>query len=85
MKEVKQEIDQILADQPYFKFTFPDMKTIRRLDAETSRRRKVVKRASDNVSKLINFDSEVLAALDPNMLDQLLEKIAEAKREKRSI
>lgn len=76
MNSVKEELDKILADIPYFKFKFPDMEKVRRLDAaETSRRRKLVKNAESATKQILNIDENALASLSPEMLKQLKEKI----------
>lgn len=61
MNTIKKEINSILNDIPWFKFEFPNMEKIRRLDAsETSRRRKEVKKASDTINSLKDIDPEAL-------------------------
>lgn len=84
MEEARGEIDRILRDHPRFRFAFPDMEVIRRLDAETSKRRQAVMRAKDAATELSKLDPQAIAALgkaDPELLEQLLKRIEEAKRE----
>lgn len=84
MEAAKDEIQRILEDYPRFKFMFPDMEIIRRLDAETSKRRRVVMRAKDSVTELVRLDPQAIAALDklnPDLLEQLLKRIKEARHE----
>ena len=76
-----EEIDKILRDLPMFKFAFPDMSTIRRLDAENSRRRKAVASAMKTVSEIIDLDPAALAALGDETLEKLLRRIKEARSE----
>jgi superfamily I DNA and RNA helicase len=76
MQEVKKEIDKVLNDIPYFKFDFPDMEEIPRLDAyETNRRKNEVKKAKDSINKLIGTDKKALSALDPEVIKKLKEMI----------
>ena len=81
MEKAKEEIDKILRDLPMFKFAFPDMSTIRRLDAENSRRRKAVASAKKTVSEIIDLDPAALAALGDETLEKLLRRIKEARSE----
>ncbi len=83
MKKAEIEVNRILADQPYFKFTFPNMELIRRLDAETDKRRRQVKKAKTSVTGLISSDPraiEALAETEPELFSQLLERLQEVKR-----
>jgi superfamily I DNA and RNA helicase len=76
MQSAEAEINKILSDIPYFRFIFPDMEKIRRLDAsETSRRRREVKTAKESVSKLLDLDDEALNALSPSLLRDLKNKL----------
>ena len=52
MKLAEEEISKIRNDYPYFKFQFPDMEIIRRLDGETHKRRKQVEKAKSFASNL---------------------------------
>jgi superfamily I DNA and RNA helicase len=84
MQEANDEIESILHDIPYFKFTFPDMVDIRNLDAETGKRRREVARAKDSAIELIKRDPEAIAALaktDPELFDQLSRLIRGVKGE----
>jgi superfamily I DNA and RNA helicase len=74
MRSVVDELNVILSDVPYFRFEFPDMDTIRRLDAsETSRRRREVRNAKESIDKLIGIDRGALTDLDPDQLRKLRE------------
>lgn len=80
MEAAKKEIDRILADIPYFRFTFPDMRDIRRLDAENSHKRKKVEQAGKAVQLLKTSDRgalEKLATNNPNDLKELQKLISE--------
>lgn len=82
MQKVTKEIDLILSDLPYFKFVFPDMEKIRRLDtAETTRRRKIVRTAKDAARQLAKIDKEALQELDPKVRAELLRRLREAADE----
>lgn len=83
IQRAKDEIDRILADQPRFKFPFPDMEKIRRLDAETGKRRRELKTGRDAVSKLMGLNEQAftsLAEVDPELIDELLRRLEEVKR-----
>ena len=57
MRAVVKEIEKIQSDIPYFRFRFPNMERLRRLDAsETTRRRKEVKKAKDSMEMLAGMD-----------------------------
>jgi superfamily I DNA and RNA helicase len=76
MTAAQAEIQKILTEIPYFKFTFPDIAHLRKLDAsETSRRRRDVRTAQESIRKLIGIDEEALHALPPELLEQLKNKI----------
>jgi superfamily I DNA and RNA helicase len=76
MRIAASEIQSILNDLPYFKFTFPDVEHLRRLDAsETSRRRREVRTAQESAKRLIGIDEEALQALPPALLKKLKAKI----------
>jgi len=63
MRSVQREIQGILDDLPRFRFTFPDIEGIRKLDAsETTRRRREVKKLRESV-KAIMSSKEALADL----------------------
>jgi superfamily I DNA and RNA helicase len=79
MHKVAKEIDLILSDLPRFRFIFPDMEKIRRLDAtETGRRRKVVRTAKEAARQLTKIDVEALQELDPKVRNELLRRLKEA-------
>lgn len=64
MTYVQAEINEILSKVPRFRFKFPDMEKIRKLDAsETTRRRHTVRKAREAV--------ETLKSLDPGALTDL--------------
>jgi superfamily I DNA and RNA helicase len=63
MDAAKKEVDNILADIPKFKFTFPDMKNVRRLSAENSNKRRKVRQADKAVDILNSTEIEALAKL----------------------
>jgi len=82
MEKAKGEIDQILSDSPQFKFIFPDIDKIRRLDAETSRRREEARKAKKTFTEIMHLDPKALtAALDPSDFEMLLRHITEAQSE----
>jgi superfamily I DNA and RNA helicase len=79
MRKVANEIDLVLSDLPRFRFIFPDMEKIRRLDAtETGRRRKVVRTAKEAARQLAKIDLEALQELDPKVRSELLRRLKEA-------
>lgn len=79
MNAVKAELEKIFANLPHFRFVFPDMKLIRKLDAsETTRRRRQVKKAGDLVHRMNEIDVEALKKLNPEDLETLIRKLAEA-------
>ncbi len=83
MAQAKEEVEKILADQPRFKFTFPDMNMIRSLDTVTNKRRRAVKQAKDSISSLIDSDPriiETLAEADPDIINQLLKRLQGVKQ-----
>ena len=80
----KKEVDGILADFPSFKFTYPDMRKIRRLDAENSRRHKEATTGCKSVNLLIELSPEALVALvagDPDAIEKATKGFTEARRE----
>lgn len=82
MRAAKQEIDKILSDLPCFRFSFPDMETLRRLDAsETTRRRRELRKARESVKALTEVEKEALTALDPELIDKLREVLREIQDE----
>ncbi len=70
MKKAKDEINKVLGDIPKFHFTFPDMERIRRLSAETPKRRGERKRANKAIKELLD-NSELLEASSPDLLERL--------------
>jgi superfamily I DNA and RNA helicase len=82
MIAARNEIRKILEDIPYFRFVFPDMEQIRRLDAsETSRRKREVKTAKESVARLIDVDKDALHSLPPSLLKKLKSKLEEVSDE----
>lgn len=81
MERAQNEVQRILADQPHFRFVFPDVKAIRRLDAVTHKLRLEKKKTEQSVQSLIEKDPQLLASLDPELLKQLLDRIQEATSE----
>lgn len=84
MAKAKDEIDRILADQPRFKFPFPNMATIRRLDAETGKRRREIKTVRDSVRRLVDQNPQALATVvdaQPELIEELLRRLQDAQPE----
>jgi len=82
MTQVQTELKKVVADLPYFRFTFPDMALIqRRLDpSETTRRKVQVSQAKRSVRDLEETDLDALAAsLDTEQLDRLEEKLRKVR------
>ncbi|MBK9124479.1 MAG: ATP-binding domain-containing protein [Chloroflexi bacterium] len=75
MEVATKEINNILGDQPYFRFVFPDMNEIqRRLDAGTKKRRREKADAASALTKLRNLNKRaILAAMeeDPSSVKEL--------------
>jgi superfamily I DNA and RNA helicase len=78
MKRLEEEINAIESDFPRFKFIFPNMDSIRKLDAETAFRKREMRRAREAVRNLQAVDSEAISGLDPASQRILLEKTLEA-------
>jgi superfamily I DNA and RNA helicase len=73
MQEIQKEINRLIADIPDFKFVFPDMARIRKLDAsETSRRKRTVKRIKGAVGELLT-EREALTDLSPDVRAKLVD------------
>jgi len=87
MEDAKKEIDSILSDLPFFKFVFPDMSTIRRLDAETSQRRREVAKTTEMASKMASVDEKAsiaaLTSLNPEIFEKIVKIVEEAKEVRR--
>jgi len=84
MDEAENEIERILQDFPYFKFTFPDPGAIRNLEAQTGKRRRAVETAKDSISELVKLEPEALMALkktDPELFRRLTALIEGIKGE----
>lgn len=76
MLAVEKELEKIIKNIPYFRFKFPDMERVRRLDAaETSRRRKQVKTVEIATQQILKIDDDALASLNPEILKKLEEKV----------
>lgn len=77
MVRVQEEVNLILKDLPTFKFVFPDLNQLRKLDAsETSRRRKQVRKVRTAVTELIT-SKEALGDLSETERTKLLELLKE--------
>jgi superfamily I DNA and RNA helicase len=84
MEEAETEIDKIMRDFPYFRFTFPDPGAIKNLEAQTSKRRRAVETAKGSISELVRLEPEALAALkksDPDLFKKLTKLIEGIKGE----
>ncbi|GHO75247.1 hypothetical protein KSD_30180 [Ktedonobacter sp. SOSP1-85] len=84
MEAAKQEIEQILGDLPSFKFEFPDMRVVRRLDAENSYKRKKfekLSKAAEIIQKTEVEALEELASTNPEAFNKLLKRLNEVARE----
>ena len=84
MKQATKEIERIRSDYPSFKFIFPDMDAIRKLDSETAKRRKKLDKGRASLAELINLEKDALNALmqsNPKLFDELSKKLEEAKGE----
>lgn len=78
MEIAKKEFDDILSDIPRFKFKFPDMQKIRRLDAENSSRRKEFNTTDKYADGLINSSKGALGALNSEkraLIRKLLDEV----------
>jgi len=80
MKRLEEEIAAIEADFPRFRFIFPNMETIRKLDAETAFRKREMRRVRDAVRSLETVDAEAISGLDAQSQRILLQKALEALR-----
>jgi superfamily I DNA and RNA helicase len=81
MLAVEKELEQIIKNIPYFRFQFPDMERVRRLDAaETSRRRKQIKTVEYATQQILKIDDDALASLSPEILKKLEEKVTRIRR-----
>jgi len=78
MKRLEAEIAAIEADFPRFRFTFPNMDTIRKLDAETAFRKREMRKAREAVRSLQAVDADAISGLDSASQKILLEKALEA-------
>lgn len=84
MEEASTEIDSILKDFPYFRFSFPDPGAIKNLEAQTGKRRRAVETAKDSVSELVRLEPEALATLkktNPELFKKLTKLIEGVKGE----
>jgi len=80
MRRLENEIQAIEADFPSFRFVFPNMETIRKLDAETAFRRRELRKVKDAVRSLQSVDPEAIVGLDLSSQRILLEKVLESVR-----
>lgn len=84
MQQAKDEVERILADQPRFKFKFPNMAAIRRLDAETGKRRREIRTVRDNFSRLAEQNPQAIATVadaQPELIEDVLSKLQETRPE----
>ncbi len=81
MDAVIKELKLIVADIPRFKFEFPDMEKIRKLDAsETTRRRHAVKRAKEAVQSLKSITPDALAELSAEDRKAIVRLLTKAEK-----
>ena len=78
MARAEKEIKTILGDIPALRFKFPNMQRLHKLDAETSRRRKEMKKAKEAAADLLEADVEALKNLDGKLQQQMLKKLLDA-------
>lgn len=82
MRSAVQEIEKVLGDLPCFRFVFPDMGNLRRLDAsETTRRRREVRKARETIRTLTEIDKEALTDVDPTLIRQAKQLLSEVEDE----
>lgn len=84
MQSAKEEITKIREDFPWFRFVFPDMEAIRRLDAITIKRKRQVDRGKAFAKDLLNLDKEALEAIaksNPDLVQDLLKRLNEVSGE----
>lgn len=84
MQQAEDEITKVRTDYPWFKFVFPDMDAIRRLDAITVKRKKQVDRGKSFATDLLKLDREALEAIaksNPALVQELLNRLQEASSE----
>ena len=81
MEIAQKEIDDVLADIPRFKFKFPDMQKIRRLDAENSRKRKELDIGDKSIDTIIKMNKDAIGALNPEKIAQLRKLLDEVANE----
>lgn len=80
MKDVQAELNKIKADLPYFKFIFPDMARLKKLDAsETTRRREQVKAVKNAVGNLVS-SKEAISDLSDKERAALLQLLSELQK-----
>jgi superfamily I DNA and RNA helicase len=80
MQRLEEEIKAIEADFPRFSFVFPNIDTIRKLDAETAYRKRELRRVRDAVRSLKVVDTDALSGLDLASQKVLLERALDALR-----
>jgi superfamily I DNA and RNA helicase len=78
MRRAEREIQTILADIPRLRFRFPNMQRIHALDAETSRRRREMKKVKEAAAGLVEADVEAVKNLDAKVQQQMLKKLLDA-------
>lgn len=77
MTPVQAEVHSILNDLPRFRFVFPDCAQLRRLDAETGRRKKEAQRLRRSALELLRAPKGALMTIDPELRKDLAAKIKE--------
>ena len=70
MRRAADEIERILADIPKFRFEFPDMENLRKLDAVTRQRRRKRMLSDDTIEQFLQ-DPEMLDAASPELFERL--------------
>jgi superfamily I DNA and RNA helicase len=81
MKAIQAEIETILADIPRFRFKFPDMEKIRKLDAsETTRRRQMLRKAKEAVDSLKSIGPDALGDLNEADRAALIDALRKARK-----
>lgn len=83
MKKAVREIEQIQRNLPRFIFPFPNLESIRNLDAETDRRRSEIRKARDSIAELMEINPkalETLAAKEPELFRKLISRVEKVKK-----
>ena len=80
MQRLENEIAGIVSDFPRFRFTFPNMDRIRKLDAETAYRKREMRKAREVVRNLETLDIDAITGLDEESQRAFFAKALEALR-----